>query len=61
MTTDEWELFRMARENEGPPDEQGAAELLAAAVRRAEDRREGAIDIGIVKRALWLLMGQDAP
>lgn len=61
MTAEAWELFRMARENDGPPDEQGAAELLAAAVRRAEDRREGAIDIGIVRRALWLLMGQDAP
>ena len=51
----------MARENNHPPDEQGAAELLTSAVLRAEERREGSIDIDIVKRALWLLMGQDAP
>lgn len=61
MSTEAWELFRMVRENDGPPDEQGAAELLAAAVRRAEERREGAIDITVVKRALFLLMGQEAP
>jgi hypothetical protein len=61
MSIDGWELFRMARENNHPPDEQSAAELLTAAVLAAEERREGAIDIDIVKRALWLLMGQDAP
>ena len=61
MSIDGWELFRMARENNHPPDEQSAAELLTAAVLAAEERREGVIDLGIVKRALWLLMGQDAP
>jgi hypothetical protein len=55
------ELFRMARENDFGPDEGSAAALLASAVVRAEERREGAIDIGLVKRALFLLMGQDAP
>ncbi len=61
MNIEDWELFRMTRENNHPPDEQSAAELLSAAVLLAEERREGAIDIDIVRRALWLLMGQDAP
>jgi hypothetical protein len=55
------ELDRMARENDWGPDEDSAAALLAAAVLRAEERREGAIDLAVVKRALFLLMGQDAP
>jgi hypothetical protein len=51
------ELNRMARENDWGADEEGAAELLASAVLRAEERREGAIDIDVVKRALFLLRG----
>ena len=61
MSIEGWELFRMARENNHPPDEQSAIERLASAVRLADERREGAIDIDIVRRALWELMGQDAP
>lgn len=55
------ELFRMARENDFGPDEAGAVALLVSAVLRAEERREGAIDLAVVKRALFLLLGQDAP
>jgi hypothetical protein len=54
------ELFRMARENDFGTDEDSAAALLAAAVLRAEERREGAIDIDTVRRALFLLRGQQA-
>jgi hypothetical protein len=55
------ELFRMVRENDFGPDKDSAAALLASAVLRAEERREGAIDLAVVKRALFLLLGQDAP
>lgn len=61
MTAAADELFRMARENDFGPDECGAVALLASAVLRAEERREGAIDIDVVKRALFMLLGQDAP
>jgi len=54
------ELFRMTRENDFGPDEDGAAALLASAVLRAEERREGAIDLDVVKRALFMLRGQQA-
>ena len=52
------ELFRMARENDFGPNEFGAAELLAAAIVRADERRECAIDIDTCRRVLWLLRGQ---
>jgi hypothetical protein len=61
MSIPSWELFRMARENNHPPDEQSAIEVLASAVLRADERNEGAVDIDTVRRALWYLMGQDAP
>jgi hypothetical protein len=54
------ELFRMARENDFGPDEDGAAQLLASAILRAEERREGAIDLDVVRRALFMLRGQQA-
>ena len=38
-------------------DKDSAAVLLTAAVIRAEERREGAIEIDVVKRALSLLIG----
>lgn len=60
MTIPADELFRMARENDFGPDEDGAAALLASAVLRAEERREGAIDLDVVKRALFMLRGQHA-
>lgn len=60
MSIEAWELFRMARENDFEPDEDGAAALLALAVLRAEERREGAIDLDVVKRALFMLRGQQA-
>lgn len=60
MSVEGWELFRMARENDFGPDEDGAALVLASAVLSAEERREGAIDIEIVKRALFMLRGQQA-
>lgn len=55
------ELLRMVRDNDFGPDEDSAVALLASAVLLAEERREGAVDIGVVKRALFMLMGQDAP
>jgi hypothetical protein len=55
------ELFRMARENDFGQDQDSAVALLTSAVLRAEERREGAIEIDVVKRALFLLIGQDAP
>lgn len=60
MTIAADELFRMARENDYGPDEDGAVALLALAVLRAEERREGAIDIDTVRRALFMLRGQQA-
>ena len=60
MTIPADELFRMTRENDYGPDEDGAVTLLASAVLRAEERREGAIDIDTVRRALFMLRGQQA-
>jgi len=61
------EVFRKAGKEQPPTranyfgaGEDRAVALLASAVLRAEERREGAIDTDVVKRALFMLRGQQA-
>lgn len=49
------ELFRQMREGDWPDEPESVLALLEGAVAEAERRREGAVDVDVVKRAVRML------